>query len=546
VNLKKNLIRIFIFLTMVTIFTGCSSDSNSAFVDQFLNDSQFNTNLKSSIFQGQVLYNSIPVENAIIYLKDANDDIRLDKKTDSNGFFYILNEDMGTKITKRRYTLEIIAAGFNLEKENIDLRIEKEKTYIIEPKEGFFTGSFSSAVSGKVIDSYTLNPVDEVLINVKGNSFVSNKEGEFLIGKDLIEVATFSKTNYRAIVANFQNESVFVNKIIALDPVMAGIKGLVIDKSNMRSLSNISVSLFKSGDLIATTSTNNDGEYRFSNVAGGEYMIRFEHQNYNTFENNLNVNTRDEISVKTVELLGKNSSISGKVMDVNSGLGIANVAVIAGDGNQCFTDLEGNYNISSIIPGFYTISIVAPGFEVQNKNVYIDPNISLREDYFIKQKFGNSRLNLQFFTNYENNILPINYMYVNIIMEKVDTTISKGENGEHFVEVLNATYPISYILEPDGTDSSKVSLVNIYSGYYRLKISAYVPSNSHLKSDKRPAGIYGYIMPSDEMLFISPGIEINMGANLMFGVEDESFETGDEGEGEEEDEGGEEGDEDDE
>ncbi|PLX16203.1 MAG: hypothetical protein C0601_11320 [Candidatus Muiribacterium halophilum] len=531
--MKKKTISLFtaFLLLTITILTGCNSSSDDTFMNDFLSKKEYGTNSDSIFFKGNVLYENKPVYNSNIYFKDNSGNVKLEKQTDETGAFYIYNDEVGKTISPDRYMVEIESYGFNKDNDSIDLEFEDERDFYLELKEGFETGEYSSVVAGKIIDSYTLNAVENVSIEYGNISFLSNIEGEFAFGKDSEEIVTFTKENYKSVVANFNNENVFTNKIIYLDPILAKIRGVIVDSTNMELLKDVIVTIYKNDEIISSTTTDSSGIYKFSNISCGEYLIKCEHNDYETYEFQVNITDNKEYSMEVIELSGKTSSIYGKIMDVNTGIGIANVAILAGDGNQCFTDAEGNYNISSLTSGFYELNIVAPGFEIQRKNIYLSPNTSKEEDFQIKQEYCNGTINLSFFTVYDGDILPLNYTQVNVILYKYFTEIGGDEDDTDVdeetdtaevegvegvtdtaeVSVSSEYFPVNITLEQDESSTYKVNMTNLFSGYYKIEVYAVVSSDN--SEARRPAGSYSF---EKDMIFISPGLSLNMQIPMIY------------------------------
>ncbi|MGM0608678.1 MAG: carboxypeptidase regulatory-like domain-containing protein [Candidatus Muiribacteriota bacterium] len=520
----KKLTLILFTAFLIAFLSGCTSSSSGSFTDEFLNDAEFSSHAGSAVFKGNVTFREIPVENADVRVLNLDGNIRYKTETDEDGIFVIKNEIMGKKLSYARYIIEVHAAGFNTEREQIDLRIDRERNFVFELLGSFSTGSFESAVSGRTIDSYTLNPVEEVEISIENKKNLTTREGEFFIPKNGSEVVNFSKENYKSVVANFDNDGVYANNTVYMNPTLATINGVVVDKHNLKFLDNIVVGLYQDDELISSTRSNENGEYRFSNIYSGNYMLRYEHEDYQNFEKHIQVHEVKEYKISEIEMTGRKSSVSGKVIDINSGKGIANMAVITGDGAQCFTDSNGNYIIPSLTPGFYELSVVAPDFEVQKKKVYIEPNNQVTENFFVKQRNGNSRVNLDFYTKYEDNIKGINFDYVNVTLRKFETYIYTDEENNIEVELRGNKEVTSFIIQSDG--DNEATITNLYSGYYEFEAVAFIPVNSAAVDENRPAGYYVTIADSDDPVYIAPGIELSLSAIMEHeGGDTETSET---------------------
>jgi hypothetical protein len=76
------------------------------------------------------------------------------------------------------------------------------------------------------------------------------------------------------------------------------------------------------------------------------------------------------------------------------------------------------------------------------------------------------------------------------------------------------------MLEPDSYDNSKVSVVNLYSGYYRITAIAYISSQN--SNERRPQGVYKAVIDN---IFIAP--EINVNLQMLLDYQNDNTNTGD-------------------
>ncbi|MDP3971015.1 MAG: Ig-like domain-containing protein [bacterium] len=129
---------------------------------------------------------------------------------------------------------------------------------IPEPDDNFISGSSISAQVGSITD----------------RDDNTNKSGTVSYNIQVNNPYTYTNTLTLAVATLTSNE---VNPVssnsLAYDVVWGSITGTVTNSDTDAGVSNVQISLFQNGEAIATTTTNNNGNYSFDGISSGDYTL---------------------------------------------------------------------------------------------------------------------------------------------------------------------------------------------------------------------------------------------------------------------------------
>jgi len=148
--------------------------------------------------------------------------------------------------------------------------------------------------------------------------------------------------------------------------------GAVTDSLTGKPIVGASVS-YSGGGSAATTDSN--GVYAFSNVATGTYTVSVTATGYTGQSASASV-TAGSATTKNFSLVALPGSISGRVTDASTSLGIPNPVVSYMVGSTTTTatsDASGNYSFASVTEGTYSVSYSATGYTSQIVSVTVGP-----------------------------------------------------------------------------------------------------------------------------------------------------------------------------
>jgi hypothetical protein len=357
----------------------------------------------------------------------------------------------------------------------------------------------NTVISGKIIDENSTEKVENAFIKVGNKLYQSNSDGEFILETDKDSI-TVERDNYESLVVKINlNNIVNVNKIIYLKSLTASIKGTILENIEKKKLSNVNVSLLRNNAIIDSKQTDENGEFEFFNIKEeGNYVIRCEHDNYNEYNYSFLINETKDYVLSPFILQGKKGILRGRIIDVNTGDGLEGAAVILGNGKQTFSDSLGNYVISNIEPGIQSVQIILESYRLSSKTVYIEPNVTEYKNLFIQQEYGNSNINIVFYTS-DNKELDHNL--VTVMLLKYPANIVVDEQNEDFIiNYDNEPLPVEITFGESEESENGMNIINIYSGKYKLYSTSYISAENNT-TGLTPGAYYGQI----DDIIISPG-----------------------------------------
>jgi large repetitive protein len=203
-------------------------------------------------------------------------------------------------------------------------------------------------------------------------------------GSRLLETATTSG------IDNFTGRTLPVDTATTVITVQTtgGIVGNVKDQSTGVALQGVSVTLEQGPSVIATTTTNGNGDYSFSGLNPGSYTLTFSYPNYTTAVRGTQVLSG---AISRVELLltpqpaslsgtvtgSETGPLQGAIVRLTNSTGVA-VAVTS-------TDVNGQYTILAIPPGSYTIGVAADNYQSVTRGIELLPNEAETDDFVLLQ-----------------------------------------------------------------------------------------------------------------------------------------------------------------
>ena len=234
--------------------------------------------------------------------------------------------------------------------------------------------TIASSISGSVksADGAALYGVTITLSGDKAGSTVTNTAGNYSfsgLGNGSYTVTpgmtgyAFSPENRAVTVSGADvTEQDFTGNQI---PTTYSISGTAKNSDGI-GMPGITITLMN-GNKNITTTTNRRGRYSFSGLGDGSYTVAPGKKGYN-FSPESRAVTINGADVTEQDFTGVPMaySISGKVRDIFSGIGLAGVPVILTGGDKGIfstsTDSDGNYSFTGLSNGLYLVSPSEAGF----------------------------------------------------------------------------------------------------------------------------------------------------------------------------------------
>ncbi|WP_342045359.1 carboxypeptidase regulatory-like domain-containing protein, partial [Bacillus sp. OTU530] len=259
----------------------------------------------------------------------------------------------------------------------------------ISPNPGSLTGFISNAQTGGAIPG-TIITIFKSTTGEFVTSVVSDGSGQFLING-------LTPGSYRAVAsadgfstdaANFTIEPGNITTLsFALAPNPATLTGTVTDAQTGTSIAGAGVVMViqGSGIIVASTQTDQTGNYVLTGIAPGSYDAVFSTENFTSQTVSVNL-TAGETETVNVALLPNPAVINGTVRDVITGNVLSNALIQVFNGQGRFlasmlTDVNGQYTISGLPEGMLSVQASAPNFASDMQVITLKPGETETVDF---------------------------------------------------------------------------------------------------------------------------------------------------------------------
>ncbi|WWB87080.1 carboxypeptidase regulatory-like domain-containing protein [Priestia aryabhattai] len=330
---------------------------------------------------GQVVDNStsLPIANARVNLLDNEGQLIASTTTNEAGQYFFASLEAKT------YTVVVDADGYQTQQQSVTIAILFEQGEAIVANFRLDPIELGATITGKVINAETKQPIFGAtiqIINIK-NQIVgratTDQLGRFTIHDILPGTYTIFVTTIGFIPADPQQIKVNSGEVLDLQtfelkqiPSSTGaITGRVVDNSTSVPIANVRINLLDNqGQLAASTTTNEAGEYSFISLKAGTYTVVVDTDGYQAIPPSVTITIRQgetqraDFRLDPIEL---GATITGKVINAETKQPIfgATIHVINTKDQivgRATTDRLGRFTIHDIPPGTYTILVTAIGF----------------------------------------------------------------------------------------------------------------------------------------------------------------------------------------
>ncbi|MCU7741452.1 carboxypeptidase regulatory-like domain-containing protein, partial [Priestia megaterium] len=297
--------------------------------------------------------------------------------TSEDGFFTIQNLPPGSVVI----TANAIDFGADSKGIILDSNITSTTILSLDPSPGSLTGSVIGE-NGQPIIRATVQVFD--ITNALVSTVITNNFGQYAIsgltpGNYRV---VFSAPGFERLAAGstvIANETTILN--VQLDSLFATISGTVINAQTSTPIAGASVTIryqSASGPLVVTALTDSLGQFVIRGVTEGEVSAVATASGFGA-QGLSGVVVAGQTLLFNFQLLQQTAIIQGKVTNNATGDDLINtrIRVINNSGvviATTQTDINGNYFIPDLSPGFYQVVALNVNFEAQTQNITLVPN----------------------------------------------------------------------------------------------------------------------------------------------------------------------------
>ena len=258
--------------------------------------------------------------------------------------------------------------------------------FVLPPNPGFIAGTITDAISAL--------PIAGAVIDVVQNTFVvassiSMSDGTYLIGglppvayTVLVTQDGYQTAAIGAIVV--QNTTTTSNFALHTNP--GTISGTVSDVATGDPLSGAEITFIKGSVSFGTTNTDSGGQYSFSLLPPGQYVVLATATGYGA----MNIGASLDAGGTAPAFFALSEApgvLTGTVRSASAGdpIGGAFVGVLQDSHVVKFTVTasDGTYTLSDIIPGNQSVYVQASGFQTTLIEAFVPASGTLEEDFFL-------------------------------------------------------------------------------------------------------------------------------------------------------------------
>lgn len=265
------------------------------------------------------------------------------------------------------------------------------------------------------------------------------------------------------------NTDITVTYIVTSQPksfnVVNSIRGLVVDsKATSNQLPGAIVELQQNSSVVATSTSNTFGSFRFDNIAIGDYNLVAKLTNYTT--NTSTVQIYSALVTPKIELVSLRN-IFGYVYDDNNTV-ISEIPIKINQNNITFstsTNNSGYYYFGGLSEGTYEIIAEKEGYHPKNDSLTLTGTINYQKDFILKRIVFAEVLHNKIRSG-EKAKINFSVQHPNYVTIKIYNTV--GELIKTIADnVYYGTENTEDIKEWDGTDNNGLK---VPSGIYLLHI----------------------------------------------------------------------------
>ncbi|WP_377887184.1 carboxypeptidase regulatory-like domain-containing protein [Alkalihalobacillus sp. R86527] len=332
-------------------------------------------------------FTGFPVSDANVELKDGATTIAT-TTTNANGEYSF------TGITPDTYTIEYSKVNYITTIAAVTINAGD-----ITRKDVFLT-ELPGSISGTVLNSVggPINNATILLVDTAGN--IVGTQTTDATGAYSFPSVIAGQYSLNVTATNFQSDAVGVTVAandastvnFVLEPNPGTVQGEVRNEDGDPINGALVEVLNLAGSVISTATTNVSGVYTIDELAPGDYKIRFSKSLFTTQVLGFNLEA-GETEVLNGTLQENPGTLTGTITDATTSAPLPGTTIQVTNGlgvtvATSTTDLNGEYTIEMLAPGFYTVTFVAPGYGSQTVGAKIQSEQTTTLDVPLEQLVG--------------------------------------------------------------------------------------------------------------------------------------------------------------
>lgn len=315
---------------------------------------------------------TLPISGATIRIFQGINLI-LTTTTNGAGFYSAPN------LAPDNYLVEASATGYQTQVQGATVQVNTTTTV------NFALESNPGTISGTVTDALTTNPIVDALVEVFEESILigfadTDGSGQYTISglAPGSYIVTASATGYQSKTEGASVISGLTTTVdFSLSQIAGTIAGKVTNASTSTPIPDATINVFHGVTLIASVSTDTNGQYEIPGFAPGNYIVTASAHGFSTAFTGASV-TANNTTIVNFALTPNPGTISGRVTNASTSNPIPEAIIQVHNGlvlvATAVTDANGNYNIPGLASGTYTVTATAVGFQRQTKIATVNPN----------------------------------------------------------------------------------------------------------------------------------------------------------------------------
>lgn len=306
--------------------------------------------------------------------------------TDSSGNYTVTG--LSTQVN---YTVRCTATNYQTSIQGATVQANQTKTV------NFALQSSPGNISGLVTDSVTAAAIAGATVDLLQGSVTiattqTDTDGNYQLSALAPGVYTLrvGKNLYQTVLTSAQvqaNQTTTVNVTLQANPGI--LQGTVTDSFTSQVLPNTQVQVRNGSLLIASATTDQNGQYSIPGLAPGQYSVTATMSNHQTVTKSVSIQSNATATLNFA-LQPNPGTIIGQITSGGAPLSGATLSVYQGSNliGTATSDSDGNYLVGNLAPGQYTVVASADLYQNASQGIRVESNQSTSANFALLSQPG--------------------------------------------------------------------------------------------------------------------------------------------------------------